>query len=199
MLFTSVPAVFSSTSSDTSRPGGNSWCFVKGKKKKKTAVAANIFAGAARAPANPAGYPSKEGALGCRRCGGSHLGVEGDLGEEEPRVDAHQLPVAVVQMALPETRGENWGIWSDAENHLPPTAAPQLSPSPTCPSLHAHPLPSRLFQLVACFPHVRDAFQPFHPLRVLGAQPPPKSLPQGSPSPAETRRPPPIPQQGTDL
>jgi len=47
MLFTSVPAVFSSTSSGTSRPGGNSGCFGKGKKKQnknKTAVAGNIFA-----------------------------------------------------------------------------------------------------------------------------------------------------------
>lgn len=40
--------------------------------------------------------------------------MERDLGEEEPRVDAHQLPVPVVQMALPETRGETWRIPSDA-------------------------------------------------------------------------------------
>lgn len=107
MLFTSVPAVFSSTSSDTSRPGGNSGCFVNG--KKETAVVAHIFADATEAPVKPC-TPARQGA----EAAVSHLGVEGDLGEEEPRVDAHQLPIPVVQMALPETRGETWRIWSNA-------------------------------------------------------------------------------------
>lgn len=180
MLFTSVPAVFSSTSSDTSRPGGNSWCFVKGKRKQLLQLV-NLLV--QHVPLQtPLGAPARRELWGCRRCGGSHLGMEGDLGEEEPRVDAHQLPVAVVQMALMKTQRENWGIWSDAENHLPPTAAPQLPPSPTCPSLHPHPLASRLFLLVGCFPHARDAFWPCHPLQVLGDQPLPKFPPQGSPS-----------------
>lgn len=90
MLFTSVPAVFSSTSSDTSRPGGNSGCFVKG--SKKPSVAAGVA------------HPLVPGVWRWQR---SHLDVEGDLGEQEPCVDAHQLPVPVVQMALQRHEGES--------------------------------------------------------------------------------------------
>lgn len=111
MLFTSVPAVFSSTSSDTSRAGGNSGCFVKGEKKTKNKQQLLLIFLLVRHM--PRQSPVPAGTTGWRGRRGSHLGVEGDLGEEEPRVDAHQLPVSVVQMTLPETQGETWRIQSD--------------------------------------------------------------------------------------
>lgn len=97
----------------------------------------------------------------CRCSMGSHLGMEGDLGEEQPCVDAHQLPIAVVQVTLQEPRGKY------AEPRVmpkmpsvvasigcihpmgvgQPAAAPQLSLAPSC----------GLFQVVAHFPHACDA------------------------------------------
>lgn len=100
MLFTSVPAVFSSTSSDTSRPGGNSGCFEKGRKKPSVAV---MFLLAWHIPTF----------WWCGGGRGSHLDVEGDLGEQEPCVDAHQLPVPVVQMALQRHQGRQGKTQSD--------------------------------------------------------------------------------------